>query len=90
MRPFLLVHQDARSCSFDMNWFTKSEPSCCVHHHPYARFQRRPPGSGAGGDERTRTADPLLARQVLSQLSYAPMPLSPEFEKEECGGPGLT
>ena len=25
-----------------------------------------------GGDERDRTADPLLARQVLSQLSYAP------------------
>ena len=24
------------------------------------------------GDERDRTADPLLARQVLSQLSYAP------------------
>ena len=26
-----------------------------------------------GGDERNRTADPLLARQVLSQLSYTPM-----------------
>ena len=26
-----------------------------------------------GGDERDRTADPLLARQVLSQLSYTPM-----------------
>ena len=26
-----------------------------------------------GGDERDRTADPLLARQVLSQLSYAPV-----------------
>ena len=25
------------------------------------------------GDERIRTADPLLARQVLSQLSYAPL-----------------
>ena len=25
-----------------------------------------------GGDERDRTADPLLAKQVLSQLSYAP------------------
>ena len=27
---------------------------------------------GSGGDERTRTADPLLAKQVLSQLSYIP------------------
>ena len=26
----------------------------------------------SGGDERDRTADPLLARQVLSQLSYTP------------------
>jgi hypothetical protein len=26
-----------------------------------------------GGDERTRTADPLLAKQVLYQLSYVPM-----------------
>ena len=26
-----------------------------------------------GGDEEDRTPDPLLARQVLSQLSYAPI-----------------
>ena len=32
-----------------------------------------------GGDEENRTPDPLLARQVLSQLSYTPMssPQSP-------------
>ena len=29
--------------------------------------------SPCGGDERDRTADPLLARQVLSQLSYTPI-----------------
>ena len=29
----------------------------------------------AGGDEENRTPDPLLARQVLSQLSYTPMVL---------------
>ena len=27
----------------------------------------------ASGDDEIRTRDPLLARQVLSQLSYAPM-----------------
>ena len=27
----------------------------------------------SGGDEENRTPDPLLARQVLSQLSYAPL-----------------
>lgn len=26
-----------------------------------------------GGDEEIRTPDPLLARQVLSQLSYTPL-----------------
>jgi len=26
----------------------------------------------AGGDERIRTADPLVANEVLSQLSYVP------------------
>ena len=26
-----------------------------------------------GGDKRIRTADPLLAKQVLSQLSYTPV-----------------
>jgi hypothetical protein len=29
---------------------------------------------GFGGGERVRTDDPLLAKQVLSQLSYAPKP----------------
>ena len=27
----------------------------------------------SGGDERVRTDDPLLAKQVLSQLSYTPV-----------------
>ena len=30
-------------------------------------------GSPAGGDEGNRTLDPLLAGQVLSQLSYTPI-----------------
>ena len=30
-----------------------------------------------GGDEEIRTLDPLLAGQVLSQLSYTPIPLGP-------------
>jgi hypothetical protein len=33
-----------------------------------------------GGDERTRTADPLLAKQVLYQLSYVPAPTSLSIE----------
>ena len=38
----------------------------CVLPHSSAR-------SPAGGDKRVRTADPLLAKQVLSQLSYTPV-----------------
>ena len=40
-------------------------------------------GFPLGGDEQIRTVDPLLARQVLSQLSYTPRstrsPASPPF-----------
>ena len=31
------------------------------------------PSHSHGGDEEDRTPDPLLARQVLSQLSYTPV-----------------
>ena len=34
------------------------------------KFRGHSPG---GGDKRNRTADPLLAKQVLSQLSYTPI-----------------
>ena len=34
----------------------------------------------AGGDKRVRTADPLLAKQVLSQLSYTPVLFFTSFE----------
>ena len=32
-----------------------------------------------GGNNRARTCDPLLVRQMLSQLSYAPLPVSLAF-----------
>ena len=47
------------------------------------------PGSGPGGDERDRTDDPLLAKQVLSQLSYTPIFTSegvPFFSQRFLGG----
>ena len=39
----------------------------------YFVIKTNPTKVGNGGDEEIRTPDPLLARQVLSQLSYAPM-----------------
>src|SRR5439155_3682336 len=32
--------------------------------------------AGSGGDEETRTPDPLLAKEMLSQLSYVPRTLA--------------
>ena len=37
-----------------------------------------------GGDEEDRTPDPLLARQVLSQLSYTPI-MCAASQLNECG-----
>ncbi len=39
----------------------------------YSSGRLFPIGQTCGGDEQNRTVDPLLARQVLSQLSYAPV-----------------
>ena len=56
-----------------------------VKHLPQAEFisaedvksLKGPPANrrfdGDGGDKRDRTVDPLLAKQVLSQLSYTPI-----------------
>ena len=40
-----------------------------AHIRPLASCSRHP----TGGARRDRTADPLLAKQVLSQLSYGPL-----------------
>ena len=37
-----------------------------------------------GGGKRDRTADPLLARQVLSQLSYTPIKLGKPNLENKC------
>ena len=42
----------------------------CLHRALFSSWARR---LAAGGDNRDRTDDPLLAKQVLSQLSYTPM-----------------
>ena len=41
-----------------------------------------------GGAERDRTVDPLLAKQVLSQLSYSPITISLPDSYDKGGGPG--
>ena len=50
--------------------------------------------SRIGGAERDRTADPLLAKQVLSQLSYSPNRFDSQHQSQtrlnQNGGPGQT
>ena len=52
-----------------------------IHYRSYFESRRRFEPKlrclnfGSGGDEGIRTLDPLLAGQVLSQLSYTPMGL---------------
>ena len=43
-----------------------------VYNRYNAGFPDGRPSPETGGDERIRTADPLLAKQMLSQLSYTP------------------
>ena len=53
-------------------------------------YRPSPPGRTkrpkSGGADRDRTGDPLLAKQVLSQLSYSP---EPEAELDFSTTPGL-
>jgi hypothetical protein len=44
-----------------------------VSSHSDACYRPRSPGPDTGGAGRDRTDDPLLAKQVLSQLSYSPV-----------------
>ena len=57
---------------FSLGWFSQS---FCLSS-PSALWLVAAPFTGllaAGGDEQIRTVDPLLAKQVLSQLSYTPI-----------------
>ena len=44
-------------------------------------------GGSGGGDEETRTPDPLLAKEMLCQLSY--VPVTSRGPREVVGAPGL-
>ena len=57
-----------------LNLKQKIQPACLVRED--------------GGAERDRTVDPLLAKQVLSQLSYSPTDASIPTGNRKDGGPG--
>ena len=53
-------------------WGSSANPRVTgfAYHFANTDWERR---LAAGGDEENRTLDPLLARQVLSHLSYTPV-----------------
>ena len=55
-------------------------------YHPFVRIQIVC-SRVTGGGRRDRTDDPLLAKQVLSQLSYAPIM---DYTYDAFGGSGWT
>jgi hypothetical protein len=50
---------------------------------------RRQPLDAFGGADRDRTDDPLLAKQVLSQLSYSPTRQREQADRRPAGGEGV-
>ena len=71
----LLVHPDVSSLhNFRQNRHTLHKSGANLFFFP--RTSQSASNTELGGAERDRTADPLLAKQVLSQLSYSPIRFS--------------
>ena len=61
-------------CISFLSPFVLRSSSGCKCYLTACRCRAWRPTLSAGGDEGNRTLDPLLAGQVLSQLSYTPIP----------------
>lgn len=59
-------------CYYSLNLYLLFFIYCRLLLHPSVRPAARGP-LPFGGADRDRTGDPLLAKQVLSQLSYSPI-----------------
>ena len=93
-------HPPCALCSYiSTDTLDRSESLMCYHRDPrfrhgstttflYAISKNFQVCDHMGGGERTRTADPLRAKQVLSQLSYAPITSHDAPKDIEVVGPG--
>ena len=76
-QPVPILHSNLINSLLQIERFTtffqifkdQTEPKAPLKHSHLVKALNR----NLGGDKRDRTVDPLLAKQVLSQLSYAPV-----------------
>jgi hypothetical protein len=69
---FTMYAEQAQGSSPGANFYFFKDKVAASHQH-----------QNLGGAERDRTADPLLAKQVLSQLSYSPIQVAPQGYNQE-------
>ena len=82
-----------RGCDGTPDLLQAAQPAMPKHRGNRPIFSVTTCGIMPGGGGRDRTDDPLLAKQVLSQLSYTPhaKPTKPPAaRKPQPGGPGRT
>ena len=73
-----------------MTWRNKPDRPKPLASPRYSRTDALNTNPKTGGDDRDRTDDPLLAKQVLSQLSYAPRQLTDQDAPTRTHQPGTT
>jgi hypothetical protein len=78
----VLVEQQQRH---DLVTFPRETVCCAIHSISHEDILMTT--TGGYGDNRIRTGDPLLAKQVLYQLSYVPLN---DIGGGDTGGPGRT
>ena len=83
--PFSLTSSELLKNAADYFFGKEQEVRSQLRHADDSSPLAPHPRLRIGGGERDRTDDPLLAKQVLSQLSYAPMPEDTESKTEHTG-----
>jgi hypothetical protein len=85
-RPAARPRPKARQAPLTCPIYDDKDQNAKIKIHKPIKDPHGPPTARCGGGDRTRTDDPLLAKQALSQLSYTPV--IRRREDRWTGGPG--